>query len=275
MNGLSTINIELTSRCNKSCFMCGRRTIDRDYPGIKMNYGDMSWHTLKLLQAQIPPNIVVQFHSNGEPTLYPQLKLALELFPNNFRHFDTNAKLIVKRADDIIDNLDTMTISVIENDPEGDEQYKIVKEFLDIKGDRKPKLIYRLLGNVENHERWEKLPGIVATRILHHPLGSFEYEGKPTIPEIGVCLDLLHHLTVDRFGNVYPCVRFNPKMLGILGNVNHMSLIEMWNSKERQLWIQHHMEGNRDKVPICKSTECEYWGVPTGHNNYYTKRSRF
>jgi len=263
MNGLSTINIELTSRCNKSCWMCGRRTIDRDYPGIKMNYGDMSWHTLKILQTQIPPNIVVQFHSNGEPTLYPQLKLALELFPNNFRHFDTNAKLIVKRADDIIDNLDTMTISVIEQDPEGDEQYKIVKEFLKIRGDRKPMLVYRLLGNVEKSERWYRLPGLVATRVLHHPLGSFKYKNTPTVPEIGVCLDLLHHLTVDRFGNIFPCVRFDPKMEGKLGNVNTESLESIWNGEKRMKLIEAHIKGDRTTSPVCR--KCKFWGVPVGY----------
>ena len=30
------LNIELTSRCNKNCWMCGRRKVDRDYPEIAM-----------------------------------------------------------------------------------------------------------------------------------------------------------------------------------------------------------------------------------------------
>ena len=263
LNGLSTINIELTSRCNKSCWMCGRRKIDKDYPEIKMKYGDMSWHTLKKLQEQIPPNIVVQFHSNGEPTLYPQLKQALELFPDNFKHFDTNAKLIVERADDIINNLDTMTISVIEQDPEGDQQYKTVKEFLEIKGDRKPYLIYRLLGKVSSAGRWYKLPGVVATQILHHPLGSFQYKGVPTVPEIGVCLDLLHHLVIDRFGNIFPCVRLDARMEGKLGNINTESLESIWKGEKRMKLIEAHIKGNRTTSPVCK--RCKFWGCPTGY----------
>ena len=32
-NGLTTVNVELTSRCNKSCWMCGRRKVDAEYRG--------------------------------------------------------------------------------------------------------------------------------------------------------------------------------------------------------------------------------------------------
>lgn len=264
MNGLSVVNIELTSLCNKSCWMCGRRIIDRDYPEIAMNYGNMDFDLLKNISKQIPNDIVIQFHSNGEPTLYPRLGDALRLFPNNIRNFDTNAKLIVERADDIVDNMETLTISVIENDPEGDKQYEIVKHFLDIKGNSKPYMIYRLLGNVSNRERWEKLLGVVANRILHHPLGNFQYKKKnPTIPEVGICLDLLNHLVIDRFGYVYPCVRFDPKKQGMIGDCNKESLDNIWNGDKRKHMIEYHLEQRRELAsPICKT--CKFWGVPTG-----------
>jgi len=261
-NGLTTVNIELTSRCNKKCWMCGRRKIDKDYPEIAMNYGDMDFKLVKSLSKQLPENIVIQFHNNGEPLLYPRFGDAISLFPKNIKCIDTNGKLIIEKSDEIINKLDTMTISVIENDPEGDEQYELVKQFLDLRGDRKPNLIYRCLGKVDL-EKWKKLPGILATRILHHPLGSFKYEKNPTIPEIGLCLDLLNHLVVDRFGKVSPCVRFDPKRLGVIGDATTTPLVEIWNGKERQKWIKYHIEGRRDKIPLC--SYCEFWGVPTGY----------
>ena len=260
-NNLSTVNIELTSRCNKNCWMCGRRKIERDYPKLA-KWGDMKFSLVEKIAKQLPPGIVVQPHNNGESTLYPRFGEAVSLFDKQIKCLDTNGKLIVKKADEIIDNLDTLTISVIENDPEGDEQYDIVKQFLDIKGDKKPNLIYRCLGKVDL-KRWKELPGIVATRILHDPLGSFKYKKNPTKPEIGICLDLLNHLVIDRFGKVSPCVRFDPKRLGVIGDANTTPLIDIWNSKERQKWIKYHIQGRRDNVPLC--SYCEFWGVPTGY----------
>jgi len=262
-NGLTVVNGELTSRCNKSCWCCGRRKIDSDYPEIAMNYGDMDIQLVEKIAKQLPTGIVVQLHDNGEPTLYPQLENALSFFNKHIKHFDTNGKLIVKKADEIIGKLDTMTISVIENDPESDEQYEMTKQFLDLKENKKPNLIFRLLGNVEKKERWYKLPGIVATRILHHPLGSFKYKKTPTIPEIGICLDLLNHLVIDRFGYVYPCVRFDPKREGVIGDANTTPLVEIWNGEKRRKLIKSHIKGDRTVSPICK--KCEYWGVPTSY----------
>ncbi|MFH1590548.1 MAG: radical SAM/SPASM domain-containing protein [archaeon] len=260
-NGLTTVNVELTSKCNKNCWMCGRRKTDKEYPEIALKYGFMDMDLVRKIAAQLPPGIVVQFHNNGEPLMYPQFGDAVRLFKDQIKCTDTNAKLIVEKADEIIDNLDTLTISVFENDPEGDAQYELVKEFLDIKKDRKPNMIYRCLGNVDS-ERWEKLPGILVTRILHHPLGSFKYSKKPTIPEIGICLDALNHFVIDRFGKVSMCVRFDPKRIGVLGDANTTPLTDIWNGSKREEWIRYHVEGQRDKIPLC--SYCEFWGVPTG-----------
>lgn len=262
-NGLSVVNIELTSRCNKDCWMCGRRKIDKEYPEIVMKYGDMDFELLKLISNQIPEDIVIQFHNNGEPTLYPKLGNALRVFGNNIRSFDTNGKLLVEKSNEIIENLETLTISVIEKDNEGDIQFESVTKFLEIKGDRKPYIIYRLLGNVENKERWYELPGVVVTRILHDPLGSYNYKKRnPTIPETGICQDLLTHLVIDKDGDVFPCVRFDPEKRQCLGNIKENKLIDMWNGKKRKEMIKYHLKGDRSKFPICK--DCKYWGIPTG-----------
>lgn len=261
-NGLSVVNVELTSRCNKSCWMCGRRKIDREYPEIALKYGDMDFGLVKKIYKQLPAGIVVQLHNNGEALLYPKFGEAAKLFHRQIRCLDTNGKLIVAKSKEIIGNLETLTISVIENDPEAKEQYKLVKKFLKIKGNRKPSMIYRCLGKVDS-ERYKKLDGIVATRVLHHPLGSFEYEKKPTIPEIGICLDMLSHMAIDRFGKVSICVRFDPKRLGVIGDANKTPLVDIWNSQKRKKWLEYHIKGQRKKVPLC--SYCEFWGVPTGY----------
>jgi len=261
-NGLSTVNVELTSRCNKNCWMCGRRKIERDYPEIAMNYGDMNFKLVKKIAKQLPNGIVVQLHNNGEPLVYPRFGEAVKLFKKQIKTIDTNGKLIVERVDEIINNLDTMAILIFENDPEGDKQYELVKKFLKIKGNRKPLMIYRCLGKVDL-SRYEKLDGIVATRVLHNPLGSFKYQKKTTVPEIGVCLDMLNHLAIDRLGKVSICVRFDPLRLGVIGDANTTALIDIWNSPKRKKWLKYHIEGKRNKVPLC--SYCDFWGVPTGY----------
>jgi len=263
-NGLYCIHLEFTSRCNKNCWMCGRRKIDRKFPEIAANYGDMDFELVRRIADQLPRGIVVQFHNNGEPLLYPSFGEAVRLFENQIKCIDTNAKLIVDKADEIIDNLDTMTISVFERDEGGDEQYELAKRFLDIKGNKKPNVIFRCLGNVDT-KRWKKLGGIIATRILHNPLGSFEYSKSPTVPEIGICLEILNHMAIDRFGKVSICVRFDPKRLGVIGDAAVASLLDIWNGPKRREWLQYHIQGRRDKVPLC--SYCDFWGVPTGMSN--------
>lgn len=259
-SGLTTVNVELTSMCNKNCWMCGRRKIEKDYPEIAMNYGDADFKLVEKIAKQLPDRIVVQLHNNGESLLYPKFGEAAKLFHRQIRCLDTNGKLIVEKADEIIGNLETLTISIIENDPEADEQYKLVKEFLKIKGNKKPAMIYRCLGKVDL-SRYKKLDGMVATRVLHNPLGSFKYQKKTTVPEIGICLDMLNHLAIDRFGKASICVRFDPLRLGVIGDANTTPLVDIWNSSKRKKWLKYHIQGRRDKMPLC--SYCEFWGVPT------------
>lgn len=263
-NGLTTVNIELTTRCNKNCWMCGRRKVERDYPELAIKYSDMDFDLVRSIAKQLPDDIVVQFHDNGEPLLYPKFGEAVKLFERQIKCTDTNGKLLLEKANEIIDNLDTLTISIFENDEESDEQYEIIKKFLELKGNRKPNVIIRCLGNVDI-EKYKIFGCIIATRILHSPLGSFKYKKRnPTIPEIGICLDFLNHLDIKSDGRVSICVRFDPKGLGIIGNCKDNPLVDIWNCKQRKEWKNLHIKGMRKKIPLC--SKCEFWGVPTGHN---------
>uniref|UniRef100_A0A6M3IES0 Putative iron-sulfur cluster-binding domain contining protein n=1 Tax=viral metagenome TaxID=1070528 RepID=A0A6M3IES0_9ZZZZ len=239
--------------------MCGRRKMEREHPDL-CDWGDMPIDMVEAISEQVPVGIVVQFHNNGDPLMYPELGRALGLFQDNIRCLNTNGKLLVERADDIIDNLDTITISIIQDDPEENEQYETIKEFLAIKGSSRPLLVYRLLGDVFSGP-YDDLPGIVVRRILHSPEGSFDYQKAVTKPEIGICLDILTHLAIDRYGNVSPCVRFDPHRVGIIGDVSHETLQEIWYGHIRWDMIQNHLAGRRDRITLCST--CDYWGVAT------------
>jgi len=272
MYGLSTINIELTSRCNKpgsGCFMCGRRKLERDYPE-KCDFGDMPFEMVIKIAMQVPAGVVVQFHWNGEPLLYPQLGEALKMFDGCFRSLNTNGILLMEKRDEIVFGLETLVISIIQ--PDDQQQRDVIVDFLKWKKTEfpLPKIIFRALGA----DKWDlrNVVGLVkkaerhnclfVPRILHDPMGSRNYEKSVTKPEIGVCLDLLHHLAIDRYGNVSPCVRFDPDGVHRIGNVNQDGLNDIWNSEVRKKMIQAHIAGKRDDILLC--SQCEYWGCPGG-----------
>ena len=263
LHGLTTVNVELTSLCNKKCWMCGRRETEIKYPELVQNWGHMDFELVQKIANQLPPNIIVQLHNNGEPLLYPRFGEAVKLFERQITGLDTNGKLLVEKADEIINNLDTITISIIENDSESEEQYKTIEEFFKLKGDKNPYVTFRLNGNVDS-ARYKKFNAPIARRAIHAKLASVNYESTPTIPEMGICLDFLNHLSINKDGEVSTCVRFDPAKLGVIGNVRTQTIEEIWNSEKRMRWLEYHKKGQRDKMPLCKN--CHYWGVPTSGN---------
>ena len=81
----SIINIELTNACNKNCFMCGRRKREREDFELSDVYSKTIDFSLleKLAKELSGKNIMLQFHWDGEPTMYPRLGDALNLFDGN------------------------------------------------------------------------------------------------------------------------------------------------------------------------------------------------
>lgn len=263
MDGLASVNVELSSKCQKKCAMCGRRKLEKLGP---VEWGDMPLGYVTLVASQIPSGVTVQLHNNGEPLMYPDLKAAFKLFAHTRTGLNTNGKLLMDKADEIIGQIDTLTISVIQDDPEGREQLEIANDFLEMKGKQRPLVTLRLLGEIDVRRyndclEFEEIYGcLIAKRVLHAPEGSRGYEKPVTIPEMGVCLEILHKLSIDRHGNISVCVRLDPERKGVIGNIEKDTLLGAWLSRKRHQWISHHLNGRRDMVPIC--AECDYFGIP-------------
>ncbi len=261
------INIELTNSCNKECHICGRREREKKYPDLYNK--DMSLELLEKITNQLPEECLIQLHSNGEPLMYPKLKEALielEILGCAFGWivcFDTNGILLVEKAKEIIDHCDVVTASIIEKDPTWKKQLKTLKEFLKIKGKKSPRIVLRYVGDIEKERdiEYKKLKLEICYRQLHSPKGSFGYKHKTVKPEYMICDEFLNHPAIDVDGNFFPCVRFDPHKLNMLGNVKEQSMSDIWESEKRFHWLQCHINGSREKIPLCKT--CQYWGCPS------------
>lgn len=260
MNGLASVNIELTSRCNKECWMCGRR--ERAEAHGRRDYGDMDFDMVRMIAKQIPEGIVVQFHNDGEGLLYPRFGEAIQLFNHCIPTIVTNGKLLVKKADEIINNLCSLSVSIFERDDEADEQFEILSEFLELKGDKLPFVVLRFTGDVDR-TRYKKFGLLDVSRTLFDRGGDINCRREPTVPEVGICWDFMTRLSINRCGDVSPCVAVDPKKHLVLGNVKAHELVELWHSGKRQAMKRAHCSGQRNDLYFC-GKKCYYWGIPSG-----------
>lgn len=245
------INIELTSRCNKSCSFCGRAKARK--AGM-LPLGDIEFDLIKHILTQFQGQIV-QFNKDGEPLLYERIYDIPSLCKGKVTNIVTNGKLLYERRRDIM-LFSSICVSVIEDDG---EQFDIIRKYVKHQG-IKPLLIIKFLGDYYNPE-FERMGLQVTRRTLHSPLHDSGYKKQmPNIPEVGICLELLLKPSIDWQGNFYICNRFDPEGSGIIGNVRDDSIKDIWEGTLRKRYLLDHLSGLRGEVPLCKT--CEFWGIP-------------
>ena len=82
LGGLSQINVELSSKCDKRCYFCGHQN---EKVNVGLRYGDMDLTLLAHIAGQVPRGTIIQAHRDGEPLVYPHLAEALDLFSHCIR----------------------------------------------------------------------------------------------------------------------------------------------------------------------------------------------
>ena len=261
LSGLAQLNIELSSRCDKThlCPMCGHQ----DQAINPIQYGEIDFALLTRIREQVSPGIVVSFHRDGEPTAYGRLRDALRLFHGFTISVVTHGLNLDTRADEIIDGCTTLTVSAFRSDADREDQLSALTAFLLRKGDRPPLVQLKIVGDMSEAELapYEALGVPILRRLIHVPISNSKYAHRhPTRPEVGVCLDALHRPTIDWRGDFYLCNRLDPARHGYLGSVVTDSLDALWNGEARKRMLDAHKAGRRDLAnPLC--AKCDYWGV--------------
>lgn len=262
LSGLSQLNIELSSRCDKEtiCGVCGHQD-RKTNPNLK--FGDMDFALLERIYQQVPSAIIISLHRDGDPLVYPKLREALYLMRDSLTSIVTHGETLAARADDIIDSCTTVTVSVIPNDKDREIQLESIRGFLAKKGALRPQVQLKFVGIIKEAEEYEALGIPIINRALHSKKGNWNYARvEPPVPEIRVCLDFLGRPTVDWRGRVFVCNRLDTSDAGLIGDLNTQSLDEIWNGPKRMAMLKAHMAGRRDLAnKLCAS--CEYWGIPT------------
>ncbi len=261
LSGLAVLNIELSSRCDKThlCPMCGHQ----DQAINPIQYGEIDYGLLETIRRQLTPGVTISFHRDGEPTAYARLRDALSLFGGFTLSLVTHGGNLSRVAEDLIGRCTTVTISVFRGDRDRIEQLAAVREFLRVKGASAPQVQIKIVGDMSPEELapYEALGVRIIRRLIHVPISNAKYAHRtPTVPEVGICLDALHRPTIDWRGRMYLCNRLDPNESLFIGDANIRSLEEIWNGDTRMTMLDAHKRGRRDLAnPLC--AKCEYWGV--------------
>lgn len=262
ISGLSQLNVELTSRCSKEtkCFMCGHQSAEIN---PRLQFGDMDFALIESIERQIDAGVIVSLHRDGDSVDYPRLGDALRVFKKHPVSLVTHGERLAEKADEIIDNCTTVTVSIIPNDPDKSMQYNSILDFLNKKGERRPQVQLKAVGNLNKDELFyfKQLGLPIIGRSLHNKRGNWTYQNEPPIPEIRVCLDFLGKPTIDWRGRLFICNRLDTSDAGLLGDLNVQTLDELWNGDKRKAMLQAHLKGRRQEANSLCAT-CNYWGIP-------------
>ena len=259
--GLAQLNIELSSRCDKThlCPMCGHQ----DQAINPIFYGEISYELLEAIRREVEPGVLISLHRDGEPSAYSRLRDALDLFARFTISVVTHGLNLAARAEDLIGRCTTVTVSVFRGDKDSVDQMQALKSFLAAKGDRQPQVQIKIIGDMEQDgiAEYESLNVRIIRRLIHVPISNSRYAHRlPTVPEVGVCLDMLHRPSISQDGRVYSCNRLDPAGHTQIGNLYENTLEEIWNGPTRMKMLDAHKAGRRDLAnELCKT--CEYWGV--------------
>ena len=275
--------MEPTNLCNLRCPMCPRTSL------MKREKGLMDLSLFKRIVDESKGRTEFMYIDNmGDPIMHPKICEMVEyasksgirmLLGTNgaFLNKDLANRLLHTGLDLIELSIDAATSPTYEKVRGGKNYEKILNNVINFAktkqsaSSKKPLDILQFIRTIfnahEEEEFYQKFKGIgynfMAFRDCHDWGGNIPGYGVKLNPEqkdrsepttlhvVRPCRVLWDQITVLWNGDVTPCFNdFDGK--SIIGNVNKMSIAEIWNSPEMIQIRKHHLSGNYKKVEFCK-----------------------
>lgn len=272
-------NIEVTNFCNLRCISC-------PYGQMKRLKGNMHFELFKKIVDEINKHNItkVWLHLFGDPLMHPEIEKFCSYMKQNTSikdiGFSTNCVLLDKDMSKKIINsgLDRIRLCLDGISKDTYEHIRILSDFekvvnnitnfLELRnslGKDKPVVELQII-HMKNTEKeieefkkhWEPL--LKESDILHvqkfinfgGQVGDLSVKNKPFINKLP-CLRLWNSLSICWDGKVTACCYDSDEKL-VIGDLNKETIEEIWKGEKLNNLRKLHLNGNVDKVPLCK--EC-------------------
>ena len=239
--------LEITTSCNKNCYMCPRKN-------FKRKNQKMSMETFEHLLAWLPKECDIFFAGYGEPLLHPDCPKFIKMFSQrgNETSVMTNGRLLTpQKIRELFEHgLDRLQISIVLKD--GIEQIRHFTEMVDEFQAKKVEfnVLYeeRMVTECDFVESIRKKGFIVRFKLIHNR-GNELYQLDWT-DEIRSCGSFFILGNIDTDGNLNICSQdINGKY--DFGNISNTTFEQYMEFKRRFL-------GNKAIIPICDHCNDEY-----------------
>ncbi|MFH1742888.1 MAG: SPASM domain-containing protein [bacterium] len=290
------LNIEPTSACNLSCYVCTRGKSQKAV-------GYMDWALYTKLIDEIgdhEPLYMLNLHKDGEPLLHPKLpqmiQTAKEKGVSKVIHFNTNGVLLCgDRARELLDSgIDDITVSI---DAAREETFQKIKgksllstvernveEFLSLREKRgysSPFLRVKIMefSDTEDEieefiDKWEGVADEVQVSGIHNWGGGIHgVKQSIAIPgERFPCVFLWYALAINWNGGVSLCC-VDWRQSDTAGNLNDQTLQAIWQGEQMKKIRSAHIDKRWADVPACH--HCFNWAGGEDISDWAEQQTEF
>jgi len=273
--------VELTSKCNLECIMCGKDNSIR-----VQEHMDFELFKKIIDDAQKSNVDTFQLSYYGESTLYPELieaiKYTKEKIPNSFISMNTNGLTLTPRfSKNLLDtNIDSIVISIEGNNKEEYESIRVgsswnilrkniknLREMIDT--NNYPAKIGIMGLNVDDIfidkelyiETWGSYSDTLFTRNTKELNAKIK---EPIFYKLLPCRKLFGQMVIMASGDVTRC-DYDWEGVASYGNVKDSTILELWNSPALRKIRLKHLVGQKRKTSFCDT--CTYRADPFKKSN--------